>query len=158
MAVSSIQKNEKTIMYQKKDTKTQKKEEETKKTDKTDEKKDTFIMQQKKEKNFPTPEKKESSPKSNADYQATEDLIKLMQAKSISEVRSIIGRIKGKMAQTKASGGNEEQIRKAVAKMKKVIKKAQSKEKALIAESKMELQIKMKQKTENYLQFFVKNE
>ena len=83
-----------------------------KKTDKTDEKKDTFIMQQKKEKNFPTPEKKESSPKSNADYQATEDLIKLMQAKSISEVRSIIGRIKGKMAQTKASGGNEEQIRK----------------------------------------------
>ena len=52
------------------------------------------------------------------------------------------------MAQTKASGGNEEQIRKAVAKMKKVIKKAQSKEKALIAESKMELQIKMKQKTD----------
>ena len=71
-----------------------------------------------------------------------------MQAKSISEVRSIIGKIKGKMAQTKAGGGDEEQIRKVVAKMKKVIKKAQSKEKALIAESKMELQIKMKQKND----------
>ena len=71
-----------------------------------------------------------------------------MQAKTPSEVRSIIARIKGEMAKTKSSGGEEEQIKKAVAKMKKVIKKAQSKEKALIAESKMELQMKMKQKNE----------
>ncbi|NDO46470.1 hypothetical protein [Clostridium sp. MD294] len=112
------------------------------------EKKDIFLPQQQKEnKTLPT-QGQNKQKKSNVDYQATEDLIKLMNAKSTSEVRSIIARIKGEMAQTKSSGGEEEQIKKAVAKMKKVIKKAQSKEKALIAENKMELQMKMKQKNE----------
>ncbi len=114
------------------------------------ERKDVFLSQQQKEKEnkpFPT-QSQNKQKKPSVDYKSTEDLIKLMQAKSTSEVRSIIARIKGEMAKTKSSGGEEEQIKKAVAKMKKVIKKAQSKEKALIAENKMELQMKMKQKNE----------
>ena len=112
------------------------------------EKKDIFLAQQQKEdKTLPT-QAQNKQKKPRADYKSTEDLIKLMQAKTPSEVRSIIARIKGEIAKTKSSGGEEEQIKKAVAKMKKVIKKAQSKEKALIAESKMELQMKMKQKNE----------
>lgn len=85
---------------------------------------------------------------SDVDYKPTEDLIKLMQAKTVSEVRSIIGKIQGEMGRIKASGGEAEQIKNAVAKMKKVIKKAQNKEKALKLESKMEIQIKMEQKKE----------
>lgn len=112
------------------------------------EKKDAFLAQQQKE-NKPLPTQGQGKQKkSSVDYKSTEDLIKLMQAKTPSEVRSIIERIKGEMAKTKSSGGEEEQIKKSIAKMKKVIKKAQSKEKALIAESKMELQMKMKQKNE----------
>ncbi len=112
------------------------------------EKKDIFLAQQQKEdKTLPT-QAQNKQKKPSTDYKSTEDLIKLMQAKTPSEVRSIIARIKGEIAKTKSSGGEEEQIKKAVAKMKKVIKKAQSKEKALIAESKMELQMKMKQKNE----------
>ena len=106
-------------------------------------------LQQKEKENKPFPTQSQNKQKKpSVDYKSTEDLIKLMQAKSTSEVRSIIARIKGEMAKTKSSGGEEEQIKKAVAKMKKVIKKAQSKEKALIAENKMELQMKMKQKNE----------
>ena len=128
---------------------TQQSEEENIKENVT-ERKDVFLSQQQKEKEnkpFPT-QSQNKQKKPSVDYKSTEDLIKLMQAKSTSEVRSIIARIKGEMAKTKSSGGEEEQIKKAVAKMKKVIKKAQSKEKALIAENKMELQMKMKQKNE----------
>ena len=163
MAISSIQKQNtiyrkqeytKENVISKEQTKqtiqsTQQSEEENIKENVT-ERKDVFLSQQQKEKEnkpFPTQSQKKQK-KPSVDYKSTEDLIKLMQAKSTSEVRSIIARIKGEMAKTKSSGGEEEQIKKAVAKMKKVIKKAQSKEKALIAENKMELQMKMKQKNE----------
>ena len=161
MAISSIQKQNtiyrkqeytKENVISKEQTKqtiqsTQQSEEENIKENVT-ERKDVFLSQQQKEKEnkpFPT-QSQNKQKKPSVDYKSTEDLIKLMQAKSTSEVRSIIARIKGEMAKTKSSGGEEEQIKKAVAKMKKVIKKAQSKEKALIAENKMELQMKMKQK------------
>lgn len=163
MAISSIQKQNtiyrkqeytKENVISKEQTKqtiqsTQQSEEENIKENVT-ERKDVFLSQQQKEKEnkpFPT-QSQNKQKKPSVDYKSTEDLIKLMQAKSTSEVRSIIARIKGEMAKTKSSGGEEEQIKKAVAKMKKVIKKAQSKEKALIAENKMELQMKMKQKNE----------
>ena len=76
-----------------------------------------------------------------------------MNAKNISEVRSIISKVQGKMAQTKAGGGDAEQVKNAVAKMKKVIKKALNKEKALKLESKMELENKKtKQKKQKNLE------
>ncbi len=87
------------------------------------EKKDIFLAQQQKEDTTLPTQAQNKQKKPSADYKSTEDLIKLMQAKTPSEVRSIIARIKGEMAKTKSSGGEEEQIKKAVAKKHKVKKR-----------------------------------
>lgn len=154
MAISSIQKQN-TVYQQTYQTKQQQSDQEQQKmvseedVEKSAAKKDIFEPQQ-----YTMPQtlnqnkQNEQKNTGSVDYKATEDLIKLMQAKTVSEVRSIIGKIQGEMGRIKASGGEAEQIKNAVAKMKKVIKKAQNKEKALKLESKMEMQIKMEQKRE----------
>lgn len=112
----------------------------------TPENMDMLQRMQEKQKELGTGQKQSGT----ADYKPSEDLLKLMEAKTVGEVRSLMGKIKANMGRVKASGADSEEIKAAVAKMKKVLKKAQNKEKALLKEEKMELQKKMAENREEF--------
>lgn len=104
-----------------------------------------FLLQKEETEQTSTMSQKSSS---SVEYKATEDLIKLMEAKTISQVKSIIAKLQGEIGKIKASGASEEQIKETVSKIKKVIKKAEKKEKALIEEERMKIQINLTEEKE----------